>query len=155
MAVYESDQHHGIRSVLKKWIPPIVLLVAALLAGQLFPRIHYTRDATWYILLTIFTIKALADIAVKTRINKVVIDVKDRKLLISYYDLVTGTMSEIYPFEKVRIQFDESKQGQVRRISVKAGKHYDYTISQKDGFSTYTLNELRNQLERLTSPVAS
>lgn len=100
MAVYESGQQHGRRSVLKKMLMPILLLLAALLAVQLFPQIRYTKDATWYILLTIFTIKALAEIAVETRITSVIIDTVNRKLQISYYDLVTGNLSEIYPLKK-------------------------------------------------------
>lgn len=143
---FYSPRHHNLSFLLKRWTAyTIILIIVSFLLKFL---LHGEYSLATPFSLFFISLMLWIDLAREDRVNKFSIDRTKLLIHFNYYDINQGQVKKSFSFKGTRIKITRSE------IYFFAGRKETFIISKaKDGFDKKTMNEIRETLENLTSPV--
>jgi hypothetical protein len=153
MRIFNSAQANTRSFILKKWlVNSFVFLVG--ISVLLFTGL-IRINTSWFLAIAMLVADLVSQFS-KNRIKQIGIDENNRKVVIRYYNMDEGHVTTTHSFDRLQVRIREpiSWLGKSTiSIEILAPKKHYFKIShQKDGFTDDSLENLKMELETLTSP---
>lgn len=152
MKVFQSKTQHNNRSLIRKLLLPVVLYGCMLVLLVTFPE---NSEVTAFLFTAFLLADVLRELS-KKRINEIIVDSDQGKILIKYFGFPGGSKSEIFTFEESSIEITHPwflNSDRILTIQLRHKTKTNFTISEyKDGFQQETLKEMASYLEGITHP---
>jgi hypothetical protein len=149
---YQSTSEHNFFALLKRGLYKLVWPVALIFIIQYgFPKSTFAKD-NWHLYSLLF-IEAFNVFLLLTSdsISEIIIDTAKKYLEVSYYNIYQGKMEETYPFTQIKVHIEDTAAKEVKQIEFIIKKRTDITL-EKNNFSTYNLESMKDLLYTITSP---
>jgi hypothetical protein len=157
MSLFKSQRHNKFRYIMRSWVAEALILSTPVLLNLLFSWLHVGDKLFWYMFLPTFLIIRFIALCLDDRVNEIIVDTNLRAISFKYYNINEGQVLKSYPFEAIRLDIvvERTLWGpKPITIYFLKGKREVMSVSKmKDGFSMETLENLKLNLQDLTSPV--